>query len=193
MRYQVTATLADGTQVASPGVQALRGRGSGGLADSVLRVSVRRDDTILGYMTEMFGQPYIWASAGATDATHQSERLEGSDCADLMVYGARRGGKSIAYTWTGGLPQITKLLGSGTRDPETGVYLDAKGAPVPFPKVGDLIVFPRHVGALVVDKGKIGVLDDQDIVLHTLFDSPKEEKIIATGYGERPIELRRWK
>ena len=54
--------------LASPGAEARRGRGSGGLTDAVMRVSIRRDDTYLGYLTEMYGQPYIWASAGTSDA-----------------------------------------------------------------------------------------------------------------------------
>jgi hypothetical protein len=178
--------------IASAGPDARRGRGSGGLTDDVMRVSIRRDDTYLGYLTEMYGQPYIWASAGMTDASHQSEHLEGSDCADFIVYGARRAGKKLAYTWTGGLPQITSLLGAGTRG-DDGVYRDAKGEPVPFTKPGDLILFPRHVGALVEDRGTIGVLDDHDIMMHTLFDSPKEQPIADSGYADKPVEIRRFR
>jgi cell wall-associated NlpC family hydrolase len=187
MRYQVTV---DG--VASPGIAARRGRGAGGLADSVMRVSIRRDDTFLGFLTEMYGQPYIWASAGTSDKSHQSEHLEGSDCADLMVYAARRAGKKVSYTWTGGLPQVTKLLGAGLRD-EKGVYRSGDGKPVPFTKPGDLVLFTRHVGALAEDKGTIGVLDDEDIIIHTLFDSPKEQAIKDTGYANTPAEVRRWR
>jgi cell wall-associated NlpC family hydrolase len=177
--------------IASAGPEAHRGKGSGGLTDDVARLSIRRDDTYLGYLTEMYGQPYVWASAGLTDATHQSERLEGSDCADFIVYGARRMGAKLAYTWTGGLPEVTKLLASGTRGAD-GIYRDAKGNPVPFGKVGDLILFPRHVGALAEDRGTLGVLDDQDIVMHTLFDSPKEQALADTGYADKPAELRRF-
>ena len=192
MRYQIVVSQAASEHVvASPGPEAHRGKGSGGLTDDVLRVSIRRDDTYLGYLTEMYGQPYVWASAGLTDATHQSERLEGSDCADFIVYGARRMGAKLAYTWTGGLPQITKLLASGSRAPD-GIYRDAKGQPVPFTRVGDLILFPRHVGALAEDRGTIGVLDDQDLVMHTLFDSPKEQALADTGYADKPAELRRF-
>jgi hypothetical protein len=191
MRYQVVVTQA-GHAVASPGIEARRGRGSGGLADSVLRVSIRRDDTYLGYLTEMYGQPYVWASAGITDATHQSERLEGSDCADFVVYGARRAGKKLAYTWTGGLPEVTRLLASGTRGAD-GIYRDASGKPLPFTRPGDLILFPRHVGVLSEDRGTIGVLDDQDILMHTLFDSPKEEPLKDSGYADKPVELRRFR
>jgi cell wall-associated NlpC family hydrolase len=191
MRFQLVITQGART-LATPGIDARRGRGSGGLTDAVLRVSVRRDDSVIGFMTEMMGQPYVWASAGLTDTTHQSERLEGSDCADLMVYGARRMGKHIAYTWTGGLPAVSKLLASGTRG-EDGIYRDKRGKPLPYTQEGDLILFPRHVGALTQDKGKAGVLDDQDIILHTLFDSPKEQAIADSGYADTAVEIRRFR
>jgi hypothetical protein len=191
MRYQLAVTQG-ATTLATAGIEARRGRGSGGLTDAVMRVTVRRDDTYLGFLTEMYGQPYVWASAGTTDKTHQSERLEGSDCADLMVYGARRMGKRISYTWTGGLPAVTKLLGAGTRG-DDGIYRDDDGKPLPYTQAGDLVLFPRHVGALSVDKGTIGVLDHDDIWLHTLFDTPKEQPIKDSGYAHLRAELRRFR
>lgn len=191
MRYQLVATQGTRT-IASPGVESRRGRASGGLTDAVTRVTIRKDDTYLGYLTEMFNQPYIWASAGPSAKAHQSEHLEGSDCADFVVYGARRMGADIPYMWTGGLPAVTKLLGGGTRSAD-GVYRDAKGNPVPFTVAGDMVLFPRHVGVLVEDRGFAGVLDDQDLVMHTLFDSPKTEPIADSGYADRPLEVRRFK
>lgn len=191
MRYQLAVTQGE-TTLTTPGAEARRGRGAGGLSDAVARVSIRRDDTYLGFLTEMYGQPYVWASAGMSDKSHQSERLEGSDCADLMVYGVRRMGKAISYTWTGGLSKVTKLLAAGTRD-ERGVYRDRDGRPLPFTQIGDLVLFPRHVGALSVDKGTKGVLDDQDIMMHTLFDSPKEQPIADSGYAQYAIEVRRFR
>jgi hypothetical protein len=178
--------------VATPGAEARRGRGAGGLDDRVHRVSLRRDDTFLGYLTEMYGQPYIWASAGGSDATHQSERLEGSDCADFMVYAARREGRRVSYTWTGGLGAYTRSLGRGTLR-EDGVYVDRRGAPLPFPRPGDMVLFPRHVGALVEDRGVVGALDVADVMAHTLFDAPKEEAIATSGYAAGPVELLRWR
>lgn len=191
MRYQLAVTQ-DGRTLATPGIEARRGRGSGGLTDAVMRVTIRRDDSYLGFLTEMYGQPYVWASAGLSDKTHQSERLEGSDCADLMVYGARRMGKRVSYTWTGGLPKVTKLLAAGTRD-DQGIYRDKAGNPLPYTQDGDLVLFPRHVGALFADRGTKGVLDDQDLVIHTLFDSPKEQAIADTGYAHYPVEVRRFR
>jgi hypothetical protein len=101
-------------------------------------------------------------------------------------------GKRVSYTWTGGLPKITTLVAAGTRG-DDGVYRDSAGKPVPFTQAGDLVLFPRHVGALAKDKGTLGVLDDQDIVLHTLFDSPKEQPIADTGYAQYPVEIRRFR
>ena len=190
MRYQLVALQGERV-IASPGPEARRGKASGGLGDAVMRVSLRRDDTYLGYLTEMYNQPYIWASAGFSDATHQSERLEGSDCADFIVYGARRMGAKLSYTYTGALPKVTRLLAAGTRGPD-GVFRDAHGQPIAFTRPGDLLLFPRHVGALAVDRGTPGVLDDQDLMMHTLFDSPKEQAIADTGYADQPIELRRF-
>lgn len=190
MRYQLIALQGD-RAIASPGPEARRGKASGGLDDTVRRVSIRRDDSYLGLLTELYGQPYIWASAGLSDATHQSERLEGADCADFVVYGARRMGARIGYTYTGGLPRVTRLLATG-RPGADGIYRDAAGRPIAFPRPGDLLLFPRHVGALVADRGTIGVLDDQDVMVHALFDSPREQPIADTGYAGEPVELRRF-
>jgi len=185
MRYKLVAHTLAGA-LATPGADGPRPRG-GGLSAAVHRVSLRRDDSFLGYLTEMFGQPYIWASTGK-----QADALEGSDCADLMVYGWRRAGHRVAYTWTGALPKITRLLGKGQRGPD-GVYRDSRGRPLPFTRPGDLILFPRHVGALVADRGQKGVLDDADILMHTLFASPTEQPLADTGYADRPLEVRRWR
>jgi hypothetical protein len=190
MRFQIEV-VQDGRAIASPGVDARKGRGAGGLTDDVHRISLRRDDTYLGFLTELYGQPYIWASAGTTDRSHQSEQLEGCDCADFVVYGQRRLGNAVGYTWTGALPEVTTLLAKGNRAPG-GVYRDAAGAALPFTGAGDLILFPRHVGVLTVDREPLGILDDGDLMMHSLFDTPKEVPIRDSTYADTPIELRRW-
>jgi hypothetical protein len=109
-----------------------------------------------------------------------------------MVYGVRRLGKNIPYTWTGSLPKYTKRLAKGApRD--DGVYVDRKGEPIPFPKPGDWILFPRHVGALVADRGVRGVLDTADVMMHTYFASPREQPIGESAYADAPIEVHRWR
>ena len=46
---------------------------------------------------------------------------------------------------------------------------------------------------LLYELGTLGVLDDKDLMMHTLFDSPKEQAIAESGYADKPVELRRWK
>jgi hypothetical protein len=191
MRYRLAATMA-GERRATPGAEVRRGRGSGGLGDAVHRVSIRRDDSYVGWLTELYGQPYIWASAGVSDRTHQAERLEGADCADFVTYGRRRLGHRVPYTWTEGLRKYTRRLAAG-RPGEGGIYVDDRGRPLPFTQVGDLVLFPRHVGVLVEDRGTKGVLDASDVMAHTLFASPHEEALGASGYRDRPLEIMRWK
>ena len=191
MRFQVVVTQGDAS-IASPGVDARAGRGAGGLTPAVHRVSLRRDDSYLGYLTELYGQPYIWASAGTTDAVHQSERLEGADCADFVVYGARRLGKSLPYMWTGSLPAHARTIATGALA-DDGVYRDDAGQPLDFPRVGDLILFPRHVGVLTSDRGRPSVLDADDVMMHALFDTPKEQRIGDSGYADNRISILRWR
>ena len=76
--------------------------------------------------------------------------------------------------------------------------LNVQGVPagaywkLPFPKAGDLVLFPRHVGVVTVDRGTKGVLDDQDLMMHALFDTPKEQPIADSGYADEPLEVRRF-
>jgi cell wall-associated NlpC family hydrolase len=189
MRYKLVAT-AGGRTLATPGAEARGERGSG-LADTVHRVSLRRDDGYLGMLDELFGQPYIWASGGQPDARHQTERVEGADCADFVVYGMRRLGRRVPYTYSEGLRAHGRRLGAGTPRAD-GVYVDAGGVPLPFPRPGDLVLFPRHVGALSQDRGVPGVLDQDDLMMHTLFASPREQAIADSGYADRPVEILRW-
>lgn len=191
MRYRVVAV--SGTRaVASPGAEAVRGRGSGGLDDNVHRVSLRSSDSYLGYLEELYGQPYIWASGGVSDQHHQSERLEGADCADFVIYARRRQGHELAYTWTGDLPKVTRLLGAGTAG-EDGIYRTDRGTEVPYSADGDLVLFPRHVGVLAGDHGQKGVLDHQDRIVHAYFDTPKEQALGDTDYAWAKTEVRSWR
>ena len=74
-----------------------------------------------------------------------------------------------------------------------GVYRDRRGAALPFTGIGDMILFPGHVGALAEDHGVAGVLDQDDVMVHTLFDSPKRQRIAESGYADNPVELLRWR
>jgi hypothetical protein len=98
MRFKV---VVDG--VASPGAEAVDRYG---ILPSVHRVSIRRDDTTVGWLTSFFLVPEVFGSAGP-GKNHQTERFVGADCADVLV-GARRrqGGARVDYTSVAGLPSF---------------------------------------------------------------------------------------
>jgi hypothetical protein len=193
MAYKVELVL-DGATWASPGARDIE---RGGLSDRVTRVALRRDDTYVGYLTELFNTPYIWGSAGEPDSMHQAERLIGSDCADFIVYGARRMGKKIPYTDTFHLPKYANVVARVRGVDSSGRYLDEHGQLVPVGQkgvqIGDLLLFPRHVGALVADNAPLGFLSIRDRMIHTLFAPPTEESIMDTSYAKSEFDVLRWK
>lgn len=204
IRYKVEVEL-DGKQLATPGAEAVD---TLGLLPTVHRVSIRRGDDFLGYLSEYLLVPEVFGSAGG-GSTHQTDRFNGADCADVMVGAARRMGRAVPYTNVAGLPTYAK--------PVAGlVELDDAGMPdreISGVRAGDLIRIdyggslrghtPRafdHVAALWEDrsdpsgplKGAAdGRLDGFDLVIHMghprLKIEPLSEQSPAT------IDVLRWR
>ncbi len=175
MRYQLVALQGDRV-IASAGPRPAarlgrRHRRGAARLDPARRHVPRLHDRAL--------QPALHLGVRRPHHGHPPERAaRGSDCADLTIYGQRRLGKKLAYAWTGALPQVTSLIAGKHGDGSTAT----RSKPIPFPRIGDLMLFPRHVGALAADRGQPGILDDQDLMMHTLFDSPEQ----AIGGRPRP-------
>ncbi len=193
MAFKVAMKIG-GRVFSSPGKESVF---RGGLSDKVIRVAFRRDDTFLGYLTELFNTPYIWGSAGHPPEKHQAERLIGSDCADFIVYGARRAGKNIPYRGSWHLPLSAETIVKADRTDAQGRYLGKDGKPVAIGEsgvhIGDLLLFPGHVGALLEDRRPKGVLDTNDVMIHTFWAPPTEEPISETAYADSAVRVLRWK
>lgn len=187
VRYQ-------GKVYASPGKESLY---RGGLSDDVIRVAFRRDDSFVGRLTELFNTPYIWGSAGVPPEVHQAERLIGSDCADFVVYGARRMGKNIPYRATWHLPQVCTTIETSLTPDQQGRYRNPQGKTVALGEggvqIGDLLLFHGHVGALAGDRKPLGILDTNDVMIHTFWAPPSEEPIRETYYKDAEVKILRWK
>lgn len=204
IRYKVDVEL-DGTRLVTPGAEATD---TLGLLPSVHRVSIRRGDDFLGYLSSYMLVPEVFGSAGGGRA-HQTDRFVGADCADVMVGAARRMGRRLAYTNVAGLPAYTRTVAPLHE-------LDDHGRPTqPITGVrpGDLIRIdyggalrnhtPRafdHVAALWEDRsdpagphrgGPDGRLDGFDLVIHMghprLVIEPLSEQSPAT------IDVLRWR
>lgn len=206
MWFSAAVTLPDGLVVRAPDGASVDRLG---LSRSVARVSFRSDDSYLGWLSTYFGVPNVFGSNGA-GGDHQSDRYTGADCADVLVGAMRaRGVRSIPYLSVAQIGAAARRL--------TGVLtLDASGtvrtttrAPVTLRwgadvMPGDLVTLgyrsdpenslPRewdHIGALVRDENRDGVLDGSDILRHMgargLDDTP-----FLHG-GPMQIALWRWR
>ncbi|MBI3184281.1 MAG: hypothetical protein HYZ28_19280 [Myxococcales bacterium] len=196
MAFQVTASLPGGVELATAGLESVE---SGGLGRAVHRVTFRRDDSYLGYLTELFNTPYIFGSSGPP-GRNQTDLLIGSDCADLAIYGRRRMGRVAEYTSSFGIdrqaPEVARALGLDAR----GVALDATGSPLRWnggkAKVtaGDLLHFPssRHVAVLYEDREPFDVLDSGDLMLHTCWAPPTVQPIGDSSCASTPIRVLRF-
>ena len=204
LRYKAEVDV-DGTVVATTGAEATD---TFGLLPSVHRVSIRRDDSFLGFLSSYLLVPEVFGSAGG-GKDHQTERFTGADCADVMVGAMRRKGKLLAYTNVAGLPVYAKTIAAA-------VELDERGMPaheIAGVQPGDLIRIdyggdlrghtPRafdHVAALWEDKsdpsgpnkgGPDGKLDGFDLVIH--MGHPRLLVEPLSGQSPATIDVLRWK
>lgn len=173
MAFRVEIVSKDGLTLSTPGMTSTK---YGGLTADVYRVAVRRDDTLIGYATELLNTPYIFGSAGP-DGRNQSDLLIGSDCADFIVYARRRSGRKATYTSSYDLDRQAPLLKEG------------KAA-----RAGDLVHFPgsRHVAILFEDREPLGVVDENDLILHTCWAPPTVQRIGDTDCVSRPYRVLRF-
>lgn len=173
MAYRVELVAKDGTTLSTPGMTSTK---YGGLTPDVYRVAVRRDDTLIGFATELLNTPYIFGSAGP-DGRNQSDLLIGSDCADFIVYARRRSGKPATYTSSYEIDRQAPLLKEGKK-----------------PRAGDLVHFPgsRHVAILFEDRAPVGEVDENDLILHTCWAPPTVQRMGDTDCVSRPYRVLRF-
>jgi len=203
MRYQVQASFSGTSAVViSPGL----------IEDSRLGISKKAAKVTfipnlkgwVGHLFALVNTPYIWGNYA-----HYADDQWGSDCADFIVAAWRRVGKKLDYTNSYGLrgrkySKKSKAIKIGSVD-DAHFYVDSNGSRIPIGpdsvRIGDVVFWPRHVGVLLKDacvKGKTellspcagnGLLDQSDLVIHTLFKPPTVEGI-NEAYGT-PLEILR--
>ncbi|MEQ9498513.1 MAG: hypothetical protein RIT81_16680 [Deltaproteobacteria bacterium] len=196
MRYAVRVTLADGSEHTSA---APDGAYDGGVpaAKDARRVTWRRSDDYLGYLTELGNVPYVFGSANIGRERHQAERGVGVDCADLMVYGLRRLGHDVPYVSSRTMGPHSRAVVGPVEARRGKVYVDADGEPIAVGegglRPGDWIIFDGHVGAFYADAGTKGVFDADDWMIHTAWAEVAIQRMDDTHYGRQPFSVRRAK
>jgi len=181
MRYKVELHLADGTTTTSAGEE-LTSRV--GISPRVTRVTFRSDDSFVGHLRGYFNVPNVFGSGGH-GRRHQAELYQGADCADVIVGAARAAGARIAYTSVLGFKQHARPVTDKHLLRKDGVFAaegPLKGRRVALRfgeqvRTGDIMLIdyagfngsPRtwdHIAVVGQDRGKRGVFDPQDLVLH---------------------------
>jgi len=103
MRYKVAVEWAGG-RIASDGKDA---NDRGGIRPTVFRVSFRRADGLVGFLTSYFNVPNVFGSSTGRWG-HQTDRYQGADCADVIIGAARRAGAKLCYTSAAGLRHLAR-------------------------------------------------------------------------------------
>lgn len=168
-----------------------------GLKRGIATVRFRRDDSSVGYMTELMNVPYVFGSSSTSGRArdHQTERAVGADCADLVVYGWRRQGrKKQKYTWTGGLKSLSRRR-ARVSDLVANRYRTADGRPIKFGRdiqAGDMLLWSGHV-AVISAKDPTGYLTPETEILHTVIEVPAlvPLKQIGFSFDQPPFDIRR--
>ncbi|HVV83872.1 MAG TPA: hypothetical protein VHE35_12445 [Kofleriaceae bacterium] len=205
-RYKAELRLPSGQIVASPGAESTD---AFGVLPSVHRVSIRRGDDFLGWLSEYLLVPEVFGSAGG-GRNHQTERFTGADCADVLVGALRRSGRTdVGYTSVAALTRYARVVAPPTD-------LDDRGMPAqPIEGVqrGDLVRInyggeltgytPRgwdHVAALWEDRsdpdgpfhgGPDGRLDGFDLVIH--MGHPRLQIEPLSRQAPATVDVLRWR
>lgn len=193
LAWQVRVTPEKGAELKTPGLEAVR---RGGLTRAVMRVTFRKDDSYLGYLSELVNTPYIFGSAGP-NGDNQTDNLVGADCADFAVYGRRRMGIATEFTNTYDFDRTAPLSATAVSIDPSGVVKGSDGANLALPskaRPGDVLHFPnsRHVAVLYEDREPFGVLDANDLMFHTCWAPPKIEPIGASSCASLPWRVLRF-
>lgn len=170
--------LKDGKRLRSAGLSENDHRN---LSPGVFRISVRKNDGYLGWLTSFFNVPGLFGSI-----PYQSANYIGVDCADVLVAANRKwrgleGAKDYNVSMlTSEWPKAAKCRIEAGKPDETLTW----GEEI---QPGDAIAVRyrpgkqfQHIGALYGDSNDNGILDPEDLILHA---GPHALHLIRLGKG----------
>ncbi len=142
-------------------------------SDSIVQIIVRKDNSYTGVLTELLNLPFIIPPKVISDYGHQTDLCIGTDCAELAIYGMRRLGYKIPYCGPKNIYKYTKK----TSEVKSGILLH----------------FGFQVSVLYKDKGIVGVLDKEDLLIHAFEDKVEIIPFGHTKLSKLPYKLYEWK
>jgi hypothetical protein len=178
---------ADGKKLAVNGLAMVKGAGtyliySQDTKGTVLhRIAVRRSDDYIGHLTELLGVPFVYFPFKGEGFGHQTDRGLGADCVATLIYGKRRLGDRIPYVSPKRLYDYTLIVGDYRRVEETAIV------------AGDILHFGFQTAVISQDHPPIGILSDNDKLIHSYHQLVEEVDFSSLVYREMPFDILRWK
>ena len=151
-----------------------------------LAIIVREVDDPPGRMTELLGLPFVETPRPIPLQGHPTDLRLGVNCAGLAIYGQRRMGARLPYMMPPALRRYTTLIASYSGEAPVAT----SNLPV---RRGDLLHFGFQVAVLLEDRGRIGFLDPEDLVIHAYHAGVEELPYSRLPYRDLPFTIRRWR
>ncbi len=139
----------------------------------IVQVIVRENDSYIGYLSELIGLPFVIPPKLIGTQGHQTDLRLGTDCAEFAIYGVRRMGYKIPYCGPRGILE----------------YLERSDELNP----GTIIHYGYQVSVLYEDRGVIGTLDSEDLLIHAYQDRVAIEILGTLELAKREYKLYKWK
>ncbi len=162
--------------------------------NSAIQVVIRNDNSYTGYLTELFNTPFIWIPQ-KVEGIHQTDAGVGSDCISFVIYGKRRQNYKIPYIHPGRIYNYTDNVSGEFYNQSEGIYYNKKGERVTLKNIrrGDILFFKAHVAVFYEDRGEKGLLDKDDLIIHSIKTGAHISTIENSNYYNLPIQILRWK
>ena len=150
-----------------------------------LAIIIREADDATGHMTELLGLPFVETPRPVPLLGHPTDLRLGVNCAGLAIYGQRRLGARLPYMTPPALRRYTTLIASYSGETPVATL----NLPV---SRGDLLHFGFQIAVLLEDRGRIGILDPEDLVIHAYHAGVEELPYSQLPYRDLPFTIRRW-
>lgn len=163
----------------------------------VVQVVCRKDDSYIGYLTELLRTPFIMGPMVTRSGFHQTDQRVGSDCAEFAIYGRRRLGKQILYGGPAGAKHyLTEIIPGPFQPDRNGIYRNRKGETVRIGpggiQPGDILHFGQQVSVFYASHGRTDRLNGDDLCFQSWGRTPQIVKIRDCGFYQLPLHVMKW-
>lgn len=167
----------------------------------IIQVIVREDDSYLGYLTELFGTPFVIGPRMTDQGVHETDARMGSDCAAFAIYGKRRQGYQVPYCGPLGIYRYLSAIEDVPLNPipfeQTEVYVTPEDRLIRTGtaglQAGDIVHFGEQVSVFYSDVGIKGVFDKDDLLLQCYGSRPTITTVKDSGFYHLPVRIYKWR